>query len=112
MATSTSSSGYSEKRFWSKCKRCATKIGTESLEKVLYLYYALDSPQCSTKHKATIYGALAYVVSPIDAIPDLTPVLGYTDDLTVVAAALVAVATCIDKEVRGKAKSKVTEVFS
>lgn len=103
---------YSEHGFWDKCMKYAKTIGLESMEKILWLYYALESEQCSTKHKAIIYGALAYLVSPIDAIPDLTPVLGYTDDMGVIAAALVAVSMCIDEETKSKAAQKLKEWFS
>lgn len=33
---------------------------------------------------ATIGGLIAYVVSPIDVIPDLFPIIGWTDDIAVV----------------------------
>lgn len=102
---------YDENGFWSKTKKYCKTIGKDSLEQVFRLYYALESDNCTTKHRATIYGALAYLVSPIDIIPDLTPILGYTDDMAVIAAALVAVANCIDDAVKGKAKEKVDEFF-
>lgn len=102
---------YNESGFWSKVKKYCKTIGKDSLEQVFRLYYGLESDNCTTTHRATIYGALAYLVSPIDIIPDLTPILGYTDDMAVIAAALVAVAGCIDDAVKGKAKEKVDELF-
>lgn len=102
---------YSESSFWDKCIKYAKYIGKELMEKVFQLYYALESENCSAKYKTIIYGALAYLVSPIDAIPDITPIFGYTDDMGVVAAALAAVAACIDDEVIAKAKAKVKEIF-
>lgn len=102
---------YSEEGFWKKCKKHAASIGQDLMEKALQLYYALDSERCTLKQKSIIYGALAYLVSPIDAIPDLTPILGYTDDMGIIAAALVAVSSCIDEEVKTKAQNKVKEWF-
>ena len=102
---------YNEESFWEKTKKYCKSIGKDSLEQVFRLYYALESEQCTIGHRTTIYGALAYLVSPIDIIPDLTPILGYTDDMAVIAAALVAVANCIDDTVKGKAKDKVTDLF-
>lgn len=112
MSTEQYAKDYNEQGFIDKCKKYGKKIGEESLEKVLYLYYALDSPKCDAVHKTTIYGALTYLVSPIDAIPDFTPVLGYTDDMALITGALVAVATCIDKNVRAKAEKRSKEFFS
>lgn len=107
-----STKDYNEQSFIDKCKKYGKAIGEESLEKVLYLYYGLDSPNCNIAHKGTIYGALAYLVSPIDAIPDLTPILGYTDDMSLITLALASAATCIDKNVRTKAKKRAKEFFS
>lgn len=103
---------YSESGFWEKIAKYAKNIGSELLEKVLQLYYALGSDKCDAKHKTIILGALAYVISPFDAIPDLIPILGYTDDMGVVGAALVAVANCIDEDVRRKAAEKLKEWFN
>lgn len=35
-----------------------------------------------------IVGTVAYVLSPVDAIPDIVPVLGWLDDLTIVGYAV------------------------
>lgn len=103
---------YDESSFWGKCKDYAKSIGEEGLEKALQLYYVLDSEKCTAADKVTIYGALAYLVSPIDVIPDLVPVLGYTDDIALIAVALVTVSNAIDDVVRVKAKEKLKEWFS
>ena len=44
---------------------------------------------------AAIIGAIIYVVSPIDAVPDIIPVAGWLDDAGVVAAAIGALGTVI-----------------
>lgn len=102
---------YSEAGFWGKCKKYAKTMGAELMEKVLLLYFALDSENCTAKHRSIIYGALAYLISPIDAIPDVMPGVGYTDDFGVIAAALMAVAVCIDKDVKQKAADKLEDWF-
>lgn len=102
---------YNDNAFWAKIKKYAKTIGQELLEKALLLYYALDSPQCSTRDKTIIYGALAYLISPIDAIPDLTPVFGYADDIGVVVAAIKTIAPLIDDRVKQRARDKTREYF-
>ena len=44
---------------------------------------------------------------PLDAIPDLTPILGYTDDVAVLGVGLATVAVYINKDVREQAPPKV-----
>ena len=54
---------------------------------------------------------LGYFIVPIDAIPDLAPVIGYSDDLGALALAIGNVAMYIDDEVKQKAKSKLKDWF-
>ena len=103
---------FSDESFWDKCKNYATSIGKGGLEKAFTLYYATEHKDCTLAHKTAIYGALGYLISPIDAIPDLTPILGYTDDIGLIGTALVAVASCIDEGVIEQAQRKVENLLS
>jgi uncharacterized membrane protein YkvA (DUF1232 family) len=46
-----------------------------------------------------IYGALAYFIFPLDAVPDFVPMTGYTDGLGVLAAAVATTAAYITPEI-------------
>ena len=48
---------------------------------------------------------------PLDAIADLTPAVGYADDLGVLVLALAAVATYINEDVRGKTAQRMQQWF-
>lgn len=102
---------FTQEGFWYTVKKYCVNMGKSTVESALCLYYALDSEKCSKLDRTTIYGALAYFLSPIDLIPDLTPILGYTDDAAVIAAAMVKVIGCIDEIVKAKARSKTNEIF-
>lgn len=102
---------YTEDGLWGKIKIFAKVAGTEVIEKVLQLYYALQSPETPIWAKSVIIGALGYFISPLDAIPDIIPVVGYTDDLGVLAAAVTTVATYITDDIKAKAKIKLAEWF-
>src|SRR5690554_7055623 len=78
---------YSGERLQQKLKRYGRKAGMEVVERALTLYYTARAPEAPVWCKTALYGALGYFISLIDGIPDLTPVLGYTDDLAVMAAA-------------------------
>ena len=67
------------------------------------LYCALD-PATDRKVKLVLFGAAAYFLMPADAIPDLFPVLGFTDDAAVIAAAIAAVRSGITDTHRNKAR--------
>jgi len=96
----------SEKQVTRKIQSALASAGADVIEKALLLFYTLKDPKTPSWAKGVILGALAYFISFIDGIPDLTPVLGYTDDLGVMIAALSALAGHITEENKAKAKQK------
>lgn len=102
---------YSERRFWHKALTFAKIAGKGLIEKALLLFYAAQSPKTPKWAKTAIYTALGYFIMPIDAIPDVIPVAGLTDDWGVLAAALATVAFYIDDGVRAKARAKMQAWF-
>ena len=102
---------YSEKGFWSKIKKNVKAVGVALIYKALQLFYVTENPNCPTKVKAAIFAALGYFISPIDFIPDFTPVLGYSDDAGAIAVALTMAQFYIDETVKQKAKDKLCKLF-
>ena len=102
---------YSEQSFNDKLKRYALTAGRELVEKALWLYYALQEEKAPAWAKATIVGALGYFITPLDAIVDLTPGVGYADDLGVLALAVAAVAAYINDDVKEKARDRMATWF-
>ncbi|HEV8718791.1 MAG TPA: YkvA family protein [Candidatus Binatia bacterium] len=103
---------YSDKGFWDKLLHYAKTAGAEVIERALQLYYAAQDPNTPTWAKGVIYGALGYFIVPADAIPDVVPVVGYTDDLGVLAMAIATVAMYITPQVKQKAKQKMQDWFT
>lgn len=95
---------YSDDAFWGKIKNYAKQAGKSVLEPALKMYFALNDKDTPLWAKTTIVGALGYFISPIDAIPDLLPVVGYTDDVGVLVAALAVVSAYIKEEHKEKAQ--------
>lgn len=106
-----SSDDYTDQSFWEKLRKFAAQAGREVVERALTLYYAAQRPETPLWAKTVIYSALAYFVLPTDAIPDITPIAGYADDLGALAAALTTVAMCITPDVRRSAKQKLEDWF-
>ena len=88
------------------------KLSTKGVYIVLLLYYAYTQADVPPWAKKIIIGSIAYFLNPIDAIPDLTPVLGMTDDLGILAFGLVTIACYVDDQVRDKALEKLHQVMS
>jgi uncharacterized membrane protein YkvA (DUF1232 family) len=102
---------YSDEGFWTKLKKFAKDAGQKVVYSGLTLYYALDSEKTALKDKLIIYGALGYLISPLDIIPDILVPAGYLDDLGVLVFAAGRVALSIDKVVKQKARDKMQDFF-
>lgn len=98
---------YSDSSFQQKITRYAKVAGREVVEKALWLFYAAQSPNTPRWAKTAIYGALGYFIFPLDAIPDFAAVVGYTDDLGVLAAALATVSMYVTDDIKARARDKV-----
>lgn len=103
---------YSDQSFWDKVKKHALDAGKGLIELALQLYYALQAPETPTWAKSVIIAALGYFISPLDAIPDVIPVVGYADDLGALVMAVASVATYITEDMKTKAKAKCEDWFA
>lgn len=103
---------YTEDGLWAKIKGFAKVAGSELIEKALQLYYALQNTNTPTWAKTVIIGALGYFISPMDAIADIVPFVGYADDAGVLTMAVATVASYISDDIKAKAKAKLTEWFN
>ena len=91
--------------FWSKVKRVAAQI--PFVEDLLTAYYCAFDRDTPREVQAALIGALAYFILPFDIIPDVLPVIGYTDDAAVLAAAIRLVASHIRPEHREAAQRAI-----
>lgn len=94
-----------------KIVKVSQKAGINVVYAGLLLFYVLQKPFVPKWAKATITSALGYFILPVDVIPDFTPAIGYSDDLGVLAIAIVAVAMFIDDKVKKKSKAKLKSWF-
>ena len=102
---------YSEAGFWRKVSGAARKAGKRVLNPAFRMYFAAQDPDTPLWARTTIYGALGYFISPIDGLPDFTPLLGYTDDLTLMAGAVAIVAAHIKPEHSARAETTLKRWF-
>ena len=96
---------YVRRGFWSKLRRFAATLPfAEDLLAAYYCAFDRDTP----RHvQAALIGALAYFVLPFDIIPDMMPVLGFTDDAAVLATAVKLVSSHMRPEHRDAARQAI-----
>lgn len=102
---------FSQSEFIEKIARVAKRAGAKLVYAALILFYTLQSDKISVKDKAIIIGALGYLISPLDVVPDAIPIAGLSDDLAVLIYVLKTVWTDIDPEIKDRAYSKLSEWF-
>lgn len=98
---------FSEEGFWKKLGKIANAVGTKLIYTALLLYYAYRRKETPAWARSIVLGVLGYLLAPIDLIPDLTPLLGYTDDMGVLALGLATIAGYINEDVKVKARTKL-----
>ena len=103
---------FNDEKFWNKVTLYAATAGFEVIQKALWLYYTAQKPDIPKWARRTIYGALFYFVNPFDALADIVPFFGFSDDLAMLALAVSTLAFYIDDEVKQKTDAKIDEWFS
>lgn len=102
---------FSVNGFVEKMQRIAKRSGAKLCYAALVLFYTLQSDEVSAKDKAIIIGALGYLVSPIDVVPDAIPIAGLGDDLAVLIYVLNKVWGNVGDDVKAKARNKLSQWF-
>lgn len=77
---------------------------TQVTDKAALLYAVLEDSSTPKWVKAAIVAALIYLINPADAVPDMIPGVGYSDDLGVLIGALGTVKAYITSQHRTRAK--------
>ncbi len=92
---------YVNRTLWSKIKQTAVRV--PFLPDVVAMYYTMLDSRTPLWARATIIAALAYFILPADTIPDILPLVGFSDDAGAIAAAIAAVSANMKDEHREKA---------
>jgi len=88
--------------FVAKAKRHLKRL--PMAESTVAMYFCMLDPKTPMWVKATVAAALAYFILPLDAIPDLMPLVGFSDDASVLAAAFTAVSAHVTEAHRVSAR--------
>jgi uncharacterized membrane protein YkvA (DUF1232 family) len=96
------------REFWHKARRVVA--GLPFAEDLLAAYYCALDHATPMPVKASLVGALAYFVLPFDAMPDVFPLLGFTDDAAVLLTALRMVGAHMRPEHRDAARAALARI--
>ena len=94
-------------RFWRKLGRLAGRL--PFADDLVSAYFCATDPATPRKVRIILMAALAYFVVPMDVIPDFIAGLGYTDDGTVLLAALAAVRQYVTSDHKQQARDALAE---
>ena len=88
--------------FWAKTKKFAGKV--PFTRDAVAMYYCAMDARTPLWAKGIAFGALAYFITPIDAIPDALIAMGFTDDAAVIMAGFRAISSQVKDEHREKSE--------
>lgn len=100
---------YSEEAFASKISGMVPLVGRKVLCAAFILHELLKSKDTPLWAKAAIVAALGYLILPLDAIPDVIPLAGFTDDAGVMTALLAVLDAYVTDEIRERAEKRLPE---
>ena len=83
-------------QFWDKLRKTLGRV--PFMEDAVAAYYCAMDSKTPTYVRAVLLGALAYFIMPFDVIPDIILGFGFTDDASVLVAAIAAVRSALAPE--------------
>ena len=92
-------------RFRENLEQRARNLNAETFA----LYLAARDPRTPWYAKLFVASVVAYVLSPIDLIPDFVPILGYLDDLILVPLGIALAIRLIPGPVLDECRTKAQE---
>jgi uncharacterized membrane protein YkvA (DUF1232 family) len=94
-------------KFWATLKKAARVIPFS--EDLVAAYFCAFDPATPHRVRGVLLAALAYFVLPFDAVPDILAGVGFTDDVTILIAAITAVSAHITPRHRQAAKDALAD---
>jgi uncharacterized membrane protein YkvA (DUF1232 family) len=102
---------FSEIELFSKITHVVKSAGIIVIYPALVLFYLFKDKDVPKSSKTIIVAALAYFIFPVDSIPDVTPIIGYSDDLGVLYMSLMQLIKYITPDILQQVKEKIVQWF-
>lgn len=98
---------------WENIKKYSKKVGRTATRPLLLLYYVMKSDEVPSKDKLTIFGAIAYVILPVDLLnAKRLPIIGWIDEILSLTVAFKRMQKYITPEMEAKADNQLDRWFS
>jgi uncharacterized membrane protein YkvA (DUF1232 family) len=102
---------FDDQGFWTKVAGVVRGAGEALVTQAFKAYFVAQADTTPGWAKGVLYGALAYFVLPLDAVPDALPLVGFSDDVAALGAALVATQAHATEETDGQAQAATRRIF-
>ena len=96
------------KGFWPKIRRACARVPFAA--DALAVWYCAKDDETPSAAKGMMLAALAYFVLPADALPDIMPVIGFTDDAAVFATLLSLIGRNLKPRHHKAAREAITRI--
>lgn len=97
-----------DRHFWKKLRRVLSRI--PFAEDIVAAYHCARDPETPAYVRTVLFGAVAYFILPVDLVPDMLAGLGFTDDASVLIAAMTAVGHHIQPRHRVSARKALDDL--
>jgi uncharacterized membrane protein YkvA (DUF1232 family) len=97
--------------FFTKAKAVLRQAGEAVVLEAMKAWHVAQDPATPAHARAVLYGALAYFVLPTDAVPDILPIVGFSDDVAALGAALYTTNTWVTESALARARAAVQQLF-
>lgn len=103
---------YSEEAFWQKLGAMPRTAGLAVVERAVTLYVILTDRATPAWVRLLVIGALGYFIWPLDAVPDVVPVVGLADDAAVLLLTLLQIGQFITPSIEHRVQALLPEGLS
>ena len=93
------------RQLWAKLGRVLAHV--PFADDLLAAYYCALDEKTPARARAMLFGAVAYFILPVDAIPDFVLGMGFTDDAAVIAAVIALFGRHVNDGHRARARERL-----
>ena len=86
------------------------RLGIAAMGNVMLALETFRDRDTDLAARLTIAGALSYLLCPLDLVPDVTPFVGFADDMSALTACIAVVSSRITPAIRARAEARVRQL--